>query len=461
MIEAMRKFIGTNQMMAYLVMMAARLIELHRVLKQTGSIYLHCDPTASHYLKIVMDAIFDPQNYRNEIIWQRTSSHNDSKKWASIHDTILYYAKSSSFTWNPVFTEYNSEYLSDFYRFEDENGRYRLHEIIRTASMGPRPNLSYDFKNYKPEWGWRVVRPKLEALDAEGKIVWSKSGRPYLKRYLKDQKGTPIRSIINDIPPIGAQAAERLGFPTQKPLGLLERIIQASSNAGDIILDPFSGCGTAIAAAQELGRKWIGIDITHLAIAMHKSRLKDMFGLEPATDYKVIGEPVDFESVKQLANDDKYQFQWWALSLIQARPQGDQGGREGKKGADKGVDGVIYFMEDQNELYKAIVSVKGGHVNSAQVRDLKGVMEREKSPIGLFVTLEHPTYEMEKEALETGYYDSPTWGKKYPKIQILTIEKLLSGEKPELPPTPLNALAFKKAEKVKDKASEQQGELGI
>lgn len=464
MIEAMRKFIGTNQMMAYLVMMAARLVELHRILKQTGSLYLHCDPTASHYLKILLDTIFGFENFQNEIVWKRTSAHSSAKKYGPIHDILFFYSKSEEYIWNNIYTKYDESYLENFYTHVDENGRrFRLSDITGSGTRnGETGNPWKNVEVTKKGRHWMYPPSELDKLDKEGRIYWPPKGNmPAYKRFLDEMPGVPLQDIINDIQPIGAQAAERLGFPTQKPIELLERIIQASSNPGDIVLDPFSGCGTCIAAAQKLGRKWIGIDITHLAIAMHKSRLKDMFGLEPGKDYKVVGEPADYESAKQLAKDDKYQFQWWALSLIQARPQGDQGGREGKKGSDKGVDGAIYFMEGKNELYKAIVSVKGGHVNSAQVRDLKGAMEREKARIGLFVTLEQPTSEMEKEALESGYYESPTWGRNYPKVQLLTIEKLLQGEKPQLPPTPLNALAFKKAEKVKGKNGGEQGELGL
>jgi site-specific DNA-methyltransferase (adenine-specific) len=457
MIEAMRKFIGTNQMMAYLVMMAVRLVELHRVLKPTGSLYLHCDPTASHYLKIILDMIFGIENFQNEIVWKRTSAHNDPGRYGANIDLILYYSRSNNRTWNQVYTEHSEEYKSRF-RHRDPDGRLWA-DFDLTAKGLSGGGYEYEYKGIKSLW--RCPPETMKKLDAENKLHFTSKGGIRIKRYLDDTPGTVLQELWDDISPINSQAQERLGYPTQKPLALLERIIEVSSNSGDIVLDPFSGCGTCIAASQELGRKWIGIDITHLAIAMHKSRLKDMFGLLPGKDYKVVGEPADYESAKQLAKDDKYQFQWWALSLIQARPQGDQGGREGKKGSDKGVDGVIYFMEGQNELYKAIVSVKGGHVNSAQVRDLKGAMEREKAPIGLFVTLEPATSEMEKEALESGYYESPNWGKQYPRVQLLTIEKLLSGEKPQLPPTPLNALAFKKAEKVNDKPAEGQGELGI
>jgi DNA modification methylase len=265
-----------NGLSAYLVMMGVRLIELKRVLKPSGSLYLHCDASASSYLKIMLDLIFGVENFRNEIVWKRTSSHNDSRKWPHIHDTILFYA-GKGFTWNPVYLANDPEYVRKFYRFEDERGRYRLHEIIRTASMGPRPNLAYEYRGYTPEWGWRMVKEKVVALDAENRLTWSGSGRPYLKRYLHEQKGTPCSGVWTDIPPLSHTAAERLGYPTQKPLPLLERIITASSNEGDVVLDAFAGCGTSTHAAQKLGRKWIGIDISELAVTMMRARLDATF----------------------------------------------------------------------------------------------------------------------------------------------------------------------------------------
>lgn len=265
-----------NGLAAYLVMMGERLVELKRVLKSSGSIYLHCDASASSYLKIMLDVIFGAENFRNEIVWKRTSSHNDSRKWPHIHDTLLFYA-GKGFTWNPIYLGHDPEYVRKFYRFEDKRGRYRLHEIIRTASMGPRPNLAYEYKGYRPEWGWRQVRPKVEALDRDDRIVWAKSGRPYLKRYLHEQHGTPCASLWTDIPPLSHMAAERLGYPTQKPLSLLERIIGASSNTGDVVLDPFAGCGSSTHAAQKLGRRWIAIDVSPLATNLMKQRLRQHF----------------------------------------------------------------------------------------------------------------------------------------------------------------------------------------
>lgn len=447
MIGALRGFIGTNQMMAYLVMMAARLVELHRVLKITGSLYLHCDPTASHYLKIVMDTIFGPQNFRNEIIWQRTSSHNDSRKWGAVHDTIFFYSKGDKFTWKGGFTEHDPKYVSEFYRLKDDRGVYRLDHIIRSASMGERPNLVYEYQGFTPQWGWRVVREKLEALDADNRLQWSNTGRPYLKRYLHEQKGTPIKDVISDIPPIGAQAAERMGWPTQKPLALLERIIQSSSNPGDLVLDSFAGCGTTIVAAQGLGRRWIGIDITAMATAMNEYRLKAMY---PDAKYQVIGLPEDLHDARELAAHDRYQFQWWALSLVKARPQGgESGSKTGKKGSDKGIDGVINFIDDASGKPKRVlVQVKSGHVKSGDVRDLRGVLDREKAEIGVFISLEEPSKDMKQEAVTSGFYRSEHWQRDYPRIQLLTIEELLAGAEIKMP---TERGTFKEAPRAQDK----------
>lgn len=276
LLEVMTNGLKCNGLAAYLAMMAIRLLELKRVLKPAGSLYLHCDTSASSYLKIILDIIFGTENFRNEIVWKRTSSHNDSKKWAHIHDTILFYA-GKGFTWNPVYLASDPEYVKNFYRFEDNRGRYRLHEIIRTASMGPRPNLAYEYKGYRPEWGWRMVLEKVQALDQDDRLTWSGTGRPYLKRYLHEQKGTPCSSLWTDIPPLSHIASERMGYPTQKPLALLERIIKASSNENDVVLDPFAGCGTSTHAAEKLVRRWIGIDVSELAVTLMQQRLKASF----------------------------------------------------------------------------------------------------------------------------------------------------------------------------------------
>jgi DNA modification methylase len=448
MMQALRRFLGENDMMAYLTMMCNRLLELRRVLKPAGSLYLHCDPTASHYLKIVLDGVFGKENFLNEVVWKRTSSHNDSRKWASVHDIILFYRNGNTFTWNPVYTAHNETYVENFYRFKDERGTYRLHEIIRTASMGARPNLAYEYKGYTPEWGWRMIREKVEKLDNDGRLEWSKSGRPYLKRYLHEQEGNPINSVITDIPPISAQASERLGYPTQKPVALLERIIKASCPENGVVLDPFCGCGTAVHAAEKLNRNWIGIDITHLSISLIEKRLKDAF---PGIQMDIHGTPKDPSGAADLAARDKYQFQWWACSLVGAQPYQGK-----KKGADGGIDGLIFFNDDGKEAKKIIISVKGGaSVGVSQVRDLGHVAARENAAIGIFVTLAQPTGPMETEAIKTGYYESKLTGNQYPKLQILTIEGLMNGtERPQYPQqgTPIT---FKKA-KVEKKGIQRE-----
>ncbi|MEW5988236.1 MAG: DNA methyltransferase [Chloroflexota bacterium] len=458
MIETLRKLIGSNQMMAYLVMMAARLVELHRVLKPTGSLYLHCDPTACHYLKIVLDTIFGPQNFRSEVIWKRTSAHSSARRYGPIHDTILFYTKSDKYTWNQQYQPYDESYIKDFYRNIDEHGRhYTLGDLtgagIRHGETGQRwRNIDVTAKGRH----WMVPPGELDKLDAEGCVYWpSKGGMPRLKRYLDEMPGVPLQDIFNDIAPISAHAAERLGYPTQKPLTLLERVIEASSNPGDVVLDPFCGCGTTIAAAQKLGRTWVGIDITHLSIALLKYRLRDMFG---DLAYRVIGEPEDVGAARQLAHDDRYQFQWWALSLVQAKPLGGQeGSKVGKKGSDRGIDGVIVFMDEaKGPARRVLAQVKSGKVGSQHIRDLRGTVEREGAAMGVFITLEEPTRDMQTEAVAAGYYETP-WGKSYPRLQILTIQELLSGKQIAMPST---QMTFKQAQRVKDEGPQQGGLFG-
>jgi site-specific DNA-methyltransferase (adenine-specific) len=451
--SAMLTLIGRNQMLAYLVMMTARLVELHRVLKPTGSLYLHCDPSASHYLKIVLDAIFDPRNFRNEIVWKRTTTHSDAKRWSPVSDVILYYTKTSEFTWNPLRGQHDADYLSTKYRYDDNDGRgiYRLDNM---TSPNPRPNLTYEWKGFAPPPnGWRYSKETMQKLDEEGRIWYPKSTdkRPQLKRYLNENSGRIHDNVWTDIDPVNSQAKERLNYPTQKPLSLLERIIGASSNPGDVILDPFCGCGTAVAAAQKLGRRWLGIDITHLSIALLKYRMRDMFALEAGRDYRVVGEPEDTAGARQLATEDRYQFQWWALSLVQAKPLGgEDGSKRGKKGSDKGVDGVIPFLDPKPG--QVLVQVKSGKVKSGDVRDLVGTVEREKAAIGVFITLDEPSKDMKTEAVSAGFYRSPAWQTDYPRIQILTIADLLAGAAIKMPPA---VGTFKQAERVKPDVASQ------
>ena len=450
MVSAFRQFIGSNAMMAYLVMMTPRLVELRRVLKPTGSIYLHCDPTASHYLKVLMDSIFGKENFRNEIVWKRTGSHGGSKRWGPIHDVILFYTKSGGYTWNRSYQEYDSSYIEEYYRFEDDRGRYQLVSLTGAGTrsgdsgspwLGVNPTDSGrhwavplgSLQREYPDIDLAVLstQEKLDLLNQAGLVYWPGRGSiPRQKRYLEEGLGVPIQDIAGDIPPIGAQAKERLGYPTQKPLTLLERIVQASSNEGDVVLDPFCGCGTAIAAAQKLNRQWIGVDITHLAVALMKNRLKTAFNILPGQDYQVIGEPVDAGSARALAQQDRFQFEFWAMSLLEAFPR-----EQKKRGADQGVDGVVYFIDGpKRAMHKAVVQVKSGKVSSPLMRDLKGTVEREKASMGLFITLEPPSSPMTKEAVSAGLYHSDLWQTDFPKIQIRTVEELLAGNSFQMPP---------------------------
>ena len=446
LIGALHDAIGQNDVMAYLVMMTARLIELHRVLKPTGSLYLHCDPTASHYVKLALDQIFGPTNFRNEIVWRRTNAKSLAfTRLASNHDIILRYSKSDKWLWNPQYMEHDPDYVRNFYRYvEPETGRrYQLADL--TNPNKNRPNLTYEFLGMNRVWRW--TKERMQEAYEKGVVVQTKSGAvPRLKRYLDEQEGTLIDDLWDDIMPIQSQASERLGYETQKPLTLLERIIKASSNEGDIVLDPFCGCGTALVAAQKLNRCWIGIDITHLAITLMRNRLRDSF---PSIQFEVIGEPADLASAKALARQDRYQFQWWALGLINARPLGEK-----KKGADKGIDGVIQFIDDPSGKPKrAVVQVKSGHVGVNAIRELKAVAAHDA--LGIFITLEPPTGPMQAEAISAGFYHSPGWNKDYPKIQILTVEELLHGKTVDMPPQTQTNVTFTKAQKITQKEGEQ------
>jgi site-specific DNA-methyltransferase (adenine-specific) len=458
-VGAMRAGIGKNQMLAYLVEMTTRLVQLHRALKPTGTLYLHCDPTASHYLKLVLDAVFSPTNFLNEITWKRSTSHgNVVRNYGSLTDAILVFTKSQKYTWNQQFAPFAKDYIEAKFTGRDPDGR--RWQSVSLRNPGPRPNLRYPFtaKNgvtYQPHpngWAWEEER--LRRADEEGRLQYPRvaSGQLRLKMYLDESQGIRLQNIWDDIPAVNSQAKERLGWETQKPVALLERIIATSSNPGDIVLDPFCGCGTALIAAQTLGRKWIGIDITYLSIAVMRARLKKSFGLD---DVPVIGQPTEVEGARQLAvsPQGRYQFQWWALALIDADPVGGVQ----KKGADQGIDGIITFTDAGGALESVLVSVKSGHVNVSMIRDLKGTIERDKAAIGVFLTLEPATEPMKREAAVAGFYHSALWGRDYPRIQILTIEALLGGQKPNLPPfvTP----TYRQAQRLKAGAAGQQGEL--
>ncbi len=406
--QGFRTLLGENDVLAYLSMMAPRLVELHRVLKPTGSIYLHCDPTASHYLKLLMDAVFGPVRLRNEIIWSYKRYTAVSKRFQRLHDVILFYGKGDKPLWNETREEYGSKSgIADSHYKQDEKGRW---------------------------YRWQKRRGK----------------EPY-KIYLS--KGRRIGDVW-ELPHINASAKERLGYQTQKPEALLERIIKASSNEGDIVLDPFCGCGTAVAVAQHLNRSWIGIDITQASIVVIKKRLKEAFSDQ--AKFKVIGEPVSLPDAEALARQDPYQFQWWALGLVDARPV------EQKKGADRGIDGCLYFHyknEKGGKTKQIIFSVKAGHTGVAHIRDLRGVVEREQAEIGVLITMQESTQAMRREAASAGFYRSP-WGN-HPRLQILTVAELMEGKSIDYPPSKQVNVTFKKAPRAKIKNPTTQEGLGL
>jgi site-specific DNA-methyltransferase (adenine-specific) len=447
MLRAMRSFLKDNDMMAYLTHMAVRLVELHRVLKPTGSIYLHCDPTASHYLKVLMDAVFGNENYRNEIVWLRTHSHNFKViGYARQNDILLYYSKSETNAFNQLFTPYGEAQLGRYQ--EDSDGRLFKAENLTFSTANPSRQFEWRGSKPPPNRSWGADKEQLEKWYAEGKILLKKDGTPRLdglKVYLDETKGKALGTNWTDIPRVGNTSGERLGYPTQKPVALLERILSASSNPGDVVLDPFCGCGTTVHAAQKLDRQWIGIDITHLSISLIEKRLKDAF---PGIKFEVHGAPKDLEGARDLSNRDKYQFQWWAVSLVDAVPFGGK-----KKGADGGVDGHIFFRSGAKAVEKAIVSVKGGGVGVKDIRELIAVVDRERAKIGVYISLEPHTGPMQKEAAGAGLYDGPTG--KVPKIQLFTIEELFAGKKPQIP---LMERGFKAAAREE---SDDQTELDI
>jgi DNA modification methylase len=438
-LQGFRTSIGPNDMLAYLSMMAPRLVELRRVLKPTGSIYLHCDPTASHYLKMLMDAVFGPVNFKNEIVWQRFTFHADAKRFGRLTDRILFYGKSDKFVFNSLRRPFSDDYVRSKFTHKDPDGRrFRLDNLNPPAGRGPV------YKFHGITRAWRFTKEKMLQMEREGRI-YTKSNIPQLKRYLDELEGQVVHELWNDISPINPMAKERLGYPTQKPEALLERIISASSKEGDVVLDPFCGCGTTVAVAERLNRSWIGIDITYLAIALIKHRLESAY--EGKAEYQVVGEPVSVPDAQALAKQDPYQFQWWALGLVGARPV------EQKKGADRGIDGRHYFHDeaDKSKTKQIIFSVKAGKLKPEYARDLRGVIERENAAMGVLISMEEPTKAMRSEAADAEFYHSPGWNKKYPKLQLVTVAELLSGKGIQCPPQKHSNVTFKKAPKAKRK----------
>ena len=431
LLQALRGWLGDTAMMAYLAMMAVRLKEMHRVLKPTGSLFLHCDPTASHYLKILLDSIFGHEFFRNEIVWKRKAgrgeTNNAAIRFGVSHDNILFYARSNESIFTRQYRPNNPAYIASKFTHDDGDGRiYRLDNL---TSPSLRPNLKYEYKGYPPpEKGWAVSLETMKRMDAEGRVHFpaSKTKRLQRKRFLDDLEGETVDTLWDDIPPINSQAQERLGYPTQKPLTLLERIINSTTKPGSMVLDPFCGCGTSVEAAEKLGRQWMGIDVTHYAITLIEKRLSKY----PHLKYSVHGRPTDLAGAMDLARRDKYQFQWWAAWLLGAQTY------ESKKGADRGIDANIYFANGPYEVGRIILSVKGGdNVSPVWVRELSGVLQREDAAMGILIMLGGATKAMNADAAGAGFVAKSAHGR-LPRVQIATIEDLLDRRYPKLPPLP-------------------------
>lgn len=439
-LTAFRALLGENDAMAYLVNMAPRLVQLYRVLKPTGSLYLHCDPTMSHYLKILLDAIFGASNFRNEIVWQRSTGKSlQSTRLANNHDVLLGYSPTGNVKWNPdlAFQSYDADDLdhktAGKYRHRDSDGRiFRLDSLINPSN--DRPNLTYEFLGVTRVWRW--TRDRMQEAYESGLVVQSRAGRvPQLKRYLDEQRGRALGDVWTDIPPINSRAAERLGYPTQKPLALLERLISLTTNTGDLVLDPFCGCGTTVDAAVRMGRRWIGIDVTYIAVDLIEKRLLHTYTPTIASTYDVLGIPEDMASAQSLFQRSPFDFERWAVSRVNGQPNAKQVG-------DRGIDGVTKFFTGTPKHGRALVSVKGGtQLNPAMVRDLAGTVQTEKAEMGILITLSTPTKGMLDAAGHAGSYVMAANGQHFPRIQLLSISELLSGKKPNMPPPLLPYIA--------------------
>ena len=439
-IEALRH--TQPHLLAYLIYMVERLLHMKSVLKPSGSIYLHCDPTASHYIKIMMDGIFGHRNFRNELIWKRTFAHGGASRWGDVHDTILFYTMSENYTWNRVLQSLDESYVEDKYRWVDRRGRYS--QIVMTGPGTTKGPSGQPWRGYNPTDAgrhWAVPKRAVEVIREEGfdipeglhdqlELLYAhgfiyipnksdgSNGVPRFKMYLP--KGQPIQDVVSDIPPINSQARERLGYPTQKPIQLLDRIIQASSNKGDLVFDPFCGCGTTIYSAQKNQRQWLGCDIAILSIRLVTEKLKKDFGLVEGREFDVTGIPVSVDGAQELFKRDPFQFQHWVVERVGGFPMH-------QKVADKGIDGRIYF-ETQRGLKEMVLSVKGGNLRPADVRDLRGVLAREENAeLAGFLSLKEPSKAMRSEAAAAGSYEYN--GIRYDRIQMLTVRELLEEKR--------------------------------
>jgi site-specific DNA-methyltransferase (adenine-specific) len=449
LIKGLRAVLGEGSLLAYVVSIALRVTEIQRVLKPTGSFYFHCDPTASHYIKLVLDGIFCSQGglYVNEITWKRTTAHSDAKQggkaYGNVVDIIFFYTKSGEYTFNPQHADYSEKYLKK-YSYKDADGRrYRLDNLTGPGGAA-KGNPMYEVMGVSRYW--RYSKEKMQDLIDEGRIIQTEEGSvPQYKRYLDEMPGVPMQNIWDDIFPINSQAKERLGYPTQKPKALMRRIIEISSNQGDVVLDAYCGCGTTIDAAQKLKRKWIGIDITYQSIAVILKRLEDTYGKNITDSITLSGIPKDIKSAKALAHkkDDRLrkEFEKWAVLTY----TNNRAVINDKKGADGGIDGRAYFKVGKKDNAKIIFQVKSGGVGRGDIAKLRGDMEKDNASLSVFLTLEPATKPMEHDAKAAGQYKHEEMGKSYDRINIVTITELLNGTRLEIP---MSMEVLKAAEKA-------------
>jgi site-specific DNA-methyltransferase (adenine-specific) len=463
LIRGLESVLGKGSMLAYIVSLTRRVMEIRRVLKPTGSFYLHCDPTMSHYLKLMLDGVFLPGGgeFQNEIAWKRTYAHSGAKRWGPIHDVIFFYTASASYTWNRVLQQYDESYVRDFYTYSDEHGYFQ--PITLTGPGATQGESGQDWRGINPSdvnRHWAVPSAKAlpqwferpdgyddmstcEKLDvlAEGGLVYQPPGGkvPRFKRYANASDGAAIQDVITDIFPLSAKAKERLGYPTQKPEALLERIIRASSDEGDTVLDAYCGCGTTVAVAERLNRKWIGIDITYQSISLIIKRLQDSYGEGVIDKVELFGIPRDLESAVALAHkkDDRTrkEFEKWAV-LTYSDNKAMIAGENEKKGADGGFDGVAFIREADGSDKEILFSVKSGAVNPGMVRDLLGLVESRGAAFGVFITLAEPTSAMRQAASAAGRYENTVTGQKMDRILIVTTQEILDGGRLHMPYSP-------------------------
>jgi len=391
-----------------------------------------------------------------EIIWKRTAAHSDGKQGRKlpgrVHDVLLLYVKSNILTWNSIYTDYSQEYIESHYRFVEEGTRRRYRKGDLTAAK-PGGDTSYEWKGVRPYQGryWAYSKAKMQEFENEGRLVYTRTGMPEYKRYLDEMPGVPLQDVWIDVDPINPRAAERLGYPTQKPLALLERIVASSSNPDEVVLDPFAGCGTAIDAAQKLGRRWIGIDITTLAVDLIDARLRHTYGEKIRETYEIRGIPRDLDGAKTLFEHSPFEFERWCVMLLDGQPNEKQVG-------DKGIDGVIRFPLDKKNSGRILVSVKGGKTGPGDVRDLGGTVQSRKAAMGIFVCMQNPTKGMKEEASHSGNYTYPVNNQAFPRVQIITVEELLNDKRPSMPNT---LLPYFQAQRRYDTGEEDQFEMDL